>query len=141
MKKVIAMMTAMVMVFVSATLCYGAVKEDNTVGPLYASVAYHSQYFTIDDEGGARYSITVSPLNLDPPDKVIATVTITGPDGGKIYRTVTTLSYSIVSNKFTGSDSFKVGEKGRYEMQVTFKCYGGSTLIETITATPKTASY
>lgn len=141
MRKGIVVITAMVMIFLSTTLCYGAVKEESTVSPLYESVAYYSQSFTIDDEGIASYSLTVRPVNIDPPDKVTATVTIVGPDGGNVYKKTKTLSYSSVQKLFSCADSTNLNERGEYEMKVTFKCYKGSTLIETITATPKTASY
>ena len=141
MKKVIVLFVVMIMVVSTSAISYGNVNENSVVSPHYNSVLYYTQSFTIDDEGIVNYSISVYPFNIDPPDRVTATINISGPDGETIFNGTRNLSYNAVANLFLASDSHDVRKKGTYTMSVTFKCYSGNTLIETISALPKIAVY
>lgn len=135
MKKVIAIAMVLTMVFMSMNVCYAASE------PRFVSVAYYNNEFTIDG-GTANYLLEVNPNPLNSPDKVTATVKIVHVDSGTtIYSKTKTMAYSAISRCFSVSDTKVLTNYGEYEMRVTFKCYDGSTLLETITAIPEVENY
>ncbi len=135
MKRIIVIVMVLAMVFMSVNSCYAAAE------PRYISIVYYNNEFTID-EGIANYKLTVTPDTLNVPDKVTAAVKIVHVDSGTtVYSKTKTMSYSSVSRCFTASDTKTLTNRGEYEMRVTYKCYSGSTLLETITAATVTSSY
>ncbi|MBR4860949.1 MAG: hypothetical protein IKU09_01950 [Firmicutes bacterium] len=141
MKKMISIVMLLTMVFMSVNVCYAAV-ETGTASPRYVSVAYYNNTFDIQDSGMACYELTISPNPQILPDKVTATVKIVNADTERsVYTKTQTMSYSSITRKFTAADSKQLTARGEYEMSVTYKCYNGSTLLETITAPLQTAMY
>ena len=115
-------------------VCYAA-------NPRYVSLASYSTNFSIDENGLATYAVTAAPKSISLLDKVTATVKITNASGSIIYNQTKNLTYSVVGGRFTGGDTCKLSTRGQYRMQVTFKCYDGATLLETIPADVRIASW
>ena len=141
MKKFIAVAMLLTMIFTSVNVCYAAT-EVGAVEPRYVSVAYYNNTFVIDDSGLASFKLTISPNPQVMPDKVTATVKIVNAGTeSSVYAKTLTLSYSDTNRKFTVTDSKQLTARGQYEMKVTYKCYSGSTLLETITTAGKIVTY
>ena len=141
MKKVIIIVMLLTIVFMSMNVCYAATGA-GTLEPRYVSVAYYNNAFNINDSGMASFKLTISPNPQVMPDKVTAIVKIVNADtGSSAYTKTLAMSYSATTRKFTVTDSKQLTTSGEYEMKVIYKCYSGSTLLETITATSVTDSF
>lgn len=142
MRKIVSILLGLSIILTMTTASYGAVPEDNTMEPRYVSVNYCQASFSIDEDGLATYRISAAPKTTIAPDRVTATVKIVKVIGGRtVYNCTKTLSFSEVTRSFTGSDSYQLSTNGQYEMKVTFKCYDGTALLETITMDSRFASY
>ena len=142
MKKLVSIMVGLSLILAMATVCYGAAPDEGTVEPRYVSVNYCTANFGIDENGLATYRVSATPKTTIAPNKVNATVKIVKViDGTTVYNQTKTLTFSGVTRSFTGTDSYQLNSKGQYEMMVTFKCYDGTTLLESITMDSRFASY
>lgn len=135
-------MVGLSLILAMSTVGYGAVPDEETIEPRYVSVNYCTTNFSIDENGMATYRVSATPKTTIAPNRVTATVKIEKvSDRTTVYNRTKTLAFSEVTRSFTGTDDYQLNQSGQYEMQVTFKCYNGSELLETISMDSRYASY
>lgn len=134
MKRMISMLMVLMLVVSAVSMCYAAT-------PRFVSLTSYSTNFSIDGTGQATYAVSADPKDDSVLDKVTATIKITNASGSCVYNQTKTLTYSVVTGCFTGGGIYKLSSRGQYRMQVTFKCYDGTTLLESVSADARFATW
>ena len=134
-------MRKVISVLLVLTLIVSAVGVSYAATPRYVSINNYSTGFSINEDGLATYKVNALPKGGTAMDRVTATIKILNASGTAVYNQTKTLTYSAVSGLFSDSGTHQLSSRGQYRLQVTFKCYDGTTLLETIPANVKTASW
>lgn len=139
MKRLIGFIVFLLFVISSSVICYGSTGETD-ITPYYVSVSSYYINFDIDTDGRANYTIYVSPKSEDSLSRVNAIVKIT--KGGTTFMSETVpLTYNQSFRRFMHFDELYLSETGTYKLTVTFKCYNGNTLLESLGPESKSAIY
>lgn len=123
---------------------YSAERGDAGSGirPLYAETASYYANFDIDSNGNAEVKGNLKLLGTSTVDKVSAVVKITNTTTGKVpYNKTITMTYSKTQKKYVLDENYRLQEKGTHRMNLTYKCYAGSTLLESIQVPTQLKAY
>lgn len=142
-KNFIGIILTLALAFSNIAVAYAAeVGTGEEIRPLYEETAVFSANFDIDSAGTAEVSGTLKLLDTSSADKVCAVVKITNVTTGKVvYNKTITLEYSKTQKRYLLSESVKLSAKGTHRMNLTYKCYDGSKLLETVQATSVLKTY
>ena len=114
----------------------------SVIKPLYEEAEIYSAKFDIDSNGIAEIKGSLVPLETSVTDKVCAVVKITNTTTGKVpYNKTITMTYSKTQKKYVLDENYRLQEKGTHRMNLTYKCYAGSTLLESIQVPTQLKAY
>ena len=131
-------------VFLNIINVYGAEwgTAESEIRPLYVETATYFVDFNIDANGNAEIKGTLEPLKSSATDKVCAVVKITNVMTRKVvYNQTIKMTYSKPKKNYILDESYQLIEKGKYQMDLTYKCYTGNMLLESIQTEPKVKTY
>ncbi len=141
-KRMTGMLLIIMLVVSSVSISYGQEKVGNEIMPSYVTAVSYIADLSIDKNGLATFTAALKPKPTAPIDSIKATVVITRKNNGEeTHRQTYNLTYSNIRKRYDITKSCKLPAKGLYEMIVIFKCYDGSSLIETITSEKIMKSY
>ena len=145
MKRRIIIFTLMVAFAIFNVLtAYSAERGDAGSGikPLYAETASYYANFDIDSNGNAEVKGNLKLLGTPTVDKVSAVIKITNTTTEKVpYNKTITMTYSKTQKKYVLDENYRLQEKGTHRMNLTYKCYAGSTLLESIQVPTQLKAY
>ena len=114
----------------------------SVIKPLYEEAEIYYAKFDIDSNGIAEIKGSLVPLETSATDKVSAVVKITNTTTGKVpYNKTITMTYSKTQKKYVLDENYRLQEKGTHRMNLTYKCYAGSTLLESIQVPTQLKAY
>ncbi|MDO4396284.1 MAG: hypothetical protein Q4E84_08230 [Clostridia bacterium] len=110
--------------------------------PLYEETVSYYADFNIDSNGNAEIKGNLKLLGSSAADKVSAVVKITNTTTGKVvYNKTITMTYSKETKRYKLNEKCQLTSKGKYCLNITYKCYDGSRLLESIQVPAKLKSY
>lgn len=129
MKKVIAITLVIVLVLSAFSLVFA-----NDITPYYIGTANHVENLNILSNGKATFSALLTPKTSTTFDRVNITLELVyEDDGSTVYKSISNTTYEAVVSGFRkGVTDYQLDDRGDYRLFVTYKCYSGSTLVETI---------
>lgn len=140
MKKVVAVTVVLIIFLLSATVCFAGAPSDGN-SPYYVGTQSHVEIFKISSGGEATMNTSLEPFSLDTVDSVNVTLVIKNSYGTKVYNKSYDMPWSTAYGSFKLIKEHQLTQKGIYEFQATYKCYKGSTLVETIKSNSILKSY
>ena len=137
MKKILLILALLLSMFASFTAAYA-----NTAVPYYIVTDSHRESFKISSTGTAEMSASLTPHTSDIFDKVNIEMKIKKPGvTTPIYSGDWDTTYDKTLKNFKKSTTHRINNKGTYYMEVTYTCYSGDELIETITSKTSSKTY
>jgi len=116
--------------------------EDEGAETLGVEFLKSKENLVIDATGKGTFSSQITFMDSTDVDRVKVSITVTkSSSGAVVYSISDKLMTASSGGKYTFSDNFRVSSKGTYKMQVYYKCYDGSKLLEAVIANPKTVTY
>ena len=112
------------------------------IRPLYGETATYFADFDIDSNGNMEIRGTLESLKLAATSQVCAVVKITNVITGEVvYNKTITMTYSKTQKRYVLDESYQLPEKGTHRMNLTYKCYAGNTLLESIQVPTQLKAY
>ena len=137
MKKILLVLALVVCMLVSFTAAYA-----DTAVPYYIGTDRHREDFSISSNGTAQMNAALTPHTSDIFDKVNIEMKIKKPGvTTPIYSGDWDTTYDKTLKNFKKSTTHRINNKGTYYMEVTYTCYSGDELIETITSKTSSKTY
>ncbi len=137
MKKILLILALVLSMLASFTAAYA-----DTAVPYYIGTNSHRESFKISSTGTAEMSAALTPHTSDNFDKVNIEMKIKKPGvTTPIYSGDWDTTYDKTSRTFKKSTTHRINNKGTYYMEVTYTCYSGDELIETITTKTSSKTY
>lgn len=142
-KKLITIMLVLVIIFTNTVISYGAEQNDSSeIRPLYEETTSYMASFVIESNGIAFMDGNLKLKASSDADRVCAYVKITNTATGIIaYNKTVDMKYSSIQKKYVLAEEYQLSTKGRYKMDLPYKCYDASTLLETINVQPIIRTY
>lgn len=144
MRRIIAFILMVAFALSNILTAYGAERGDAGSGirPLYEGTATYFADFDIDSNGNIEIRGTLESLKLSATNQVCAVIKITNVTTGEVvYNKTITMTYSKRYKKYNLSEGFKLATKGMYQMNLTYKCYDGKRMLESIQVPGKLKAY
>ncbi len=114
----------------------------SVIKPLYEEAESYSAKFDIDSNGVAEINGSLMPLESSATDKVCAVVKITNMTTGKVpYNKTITMTYFKELKRYKLNENYQLTTKGKHCLNLTYKCYDGSRLLESIQVPSKLKAY
>ena len=134
MKKAMIVICMLVLVLSSFSVGFAAEVDKVTeeAAMRYVGTLSHVEILSISSSGKATFSTQLTPKNDDAMDRVVVTIKVKHIDGTSAVNKTYTADWSETGYCYKVLDSKSVSKTGKYVMTATYKCYKGSTLIETI---------
>ncbi|MGF6375165.1 hypothetical protein M2140_000199 [Clostridiales Family XIII bacterium PM5-7] len=142
MKKIICTVILLTVMMMSISICYGQTQKESQTEFRYIATKLNAETFSHSSKGNFSYKAYLVPKETNAIDKVIITAKIKRATTGEVVlsKNFTTILNSMTM-RFNASGSFDTTVKGRYLLNVVYKCYKNSKLIETVYGTTRIASY
>ena len=142
-RKIIAFALMIAFALSNILTAYGAEWSDIAgIRPLYGETATYFADFDIDSNGNMEIRGTLESLKLSATSQVCAVVKITNVTTGEVvYNKTITMTYSKRYKKYNLNEGDKLTTKGTYQMNLTYKCYDGNRLLESIQVPSKLTAY
>ena len=140
MKKILALVLLVVTILGATTAAFAA-SNVGEISPYYIGTSNHTATLVIED-GEARVSATLTPKTSTSLDKVNIRIELIN------YSTRETVfvddwdtTYQPTLMRFSKAITEPLTDRGTYYAEITFTCYKGNTLIETIDTATRYVAY
>lgn len=137
MKRMIGIIFIVICLLCSTVVAYG-----DEMDLRYIHASQFASSFHINANGEADVAGELFVNDSSKVDKVTASYKIVKVGTSEVVcsRTIV-MSYSSLAKMFTFSDSQQLKTRGKYRLEVAYKCYSGSKLLETVKAEPVVKTY
>lgn len=143
MKKIVTIVSLVLMILLSTTVCFAAISLDEVtdITPKYVGTQLHSENFSINSDGLATMNVSLKPLSTTTIDEVKVTLVIKNSLGTNVYNKTYDMEWSSLYGSFKTIKEYRLSANGVYEFQATYKCYKNNSLLETIKSSTILKSY